>query len=215
MAPDILARIGGDRADLLELEQVLLGRFGRCMEVSYHAYAFGDPASPAMTLHFAGDKKTKHPSTIEPGPEWSADHETALTETVAKELLAEGPIRVGREVLFNYAQVVGQFATGRVPDPASPSRRQWPGIGWSGHQPYLLEVAFPSSSNPLICQIRRYKREREIELQLTALLFPSPTSQSRTLVHHWVSEPMTADRRVVSRAATGRLFLGRHESNGR
>jgi len=186
MPDDILIRIGGDQADPFELEDLLFQYFKQSTMPTARSVTFGE-GEAAATLRF--DERSGRPISIEPGPAWQPEDEEQLRAAVHEKLLASGPTRITRRVLFSSAPAIGAYRYRYdfqfLPLPADAPR---PGLGWSDEHPFLLEVAYPSSSDMATDMARRDKREREVCLLLSTLLSPSPHSRPREYQQAWVDE---------------------------
>jgi hypothetical protein len=191
---DILTDIGAGAVDPAELENVLLSHFSRCHSDGTDTLTYTVEDRPALELKYA---KSGKPVSLRTGPAFCPPDRDNLRRKILEELLNPGPVKIGRTVMFSGVPFTGWYRFRDefqfVPVPAGAPKPEFA----AGDHPFILEVAFPSSGNPSVNNLRRGKREREIELLCGLLLVPHVFGQSRYSQFHWVYEPMV-DGKLVS-----------------
>lgn len=192
---DILSAIGGDKADPVELEQVLLWHFGGSTQPSDDTILYGKP-DISLELKYSNAGR---PISLKTGPAFKPSDQEKLKSALDEQVLAEGPLKIARTVLFGRVPVAGWFRFGDefqilpVP-PEAPRPEQL-----VGEHPCMLEVAYHGSTGVNIDVIRRMKRVREIELQCALLLVPYVHAASTSVSFHWVLDFPGGDISAPSR----------------
>lgn len=188
MSKELLTQLHVAEADSAELEQVLLNFYGQSSQVSGREVRYGaDSENPRLVVTYTNAGAI---SDIEPGPAFAAADATSLRERIAADLLATGPVNIGRCVLFTSLPTVGWYRFQDwfqlLPVPLEAPRPDHV----VGDHPLMMEVSYPSSPNASVNMFRRRKREREAELVCSALLNPRVVAGSHYVDFHWVYEPI-------------------------
>lgn len=186
-APTLLTALGGDAAEQSEFEQLLIQHFGSASHpVDREVWIGRGGNSPALKLIYNRDGLLVQAQPFE----GLCDAEVAdIRSKVRAHLLASGPPKVRRRVLFSAVPTVGWFRYRDVfqllPVPPEAPR---PGFMLADH-PLYLEFKFASSSEFMISQQRQERIGRELELVCSALLAFRVWSIGPQIRHHWTIEP--------------------------
>lgn len=184
--PNILSVLRANEADPDELEQLLLGHYGYASHFGSESWLGPKEKPPALRLIYNRDGRAV---SLERGPSFEEAEIPILQERVAKQLLAEGKVGVGRRVLFAPVRTTASFRCGNwfqiLPVPEEAPR---PAYEWAKH-PFLIEVQFQQSVDHMITAMRRDVAQRQVELLCAALINMPLEGFSRTLTTHWVADP--------------------------
>ena len=184
---------------------MLLSYFSRSSQPTNDTVLYGDQDRPSLELRYSSSGR---PLSLRPGPAFPANTLAELQKIVCEQVLSEGPIKIGRLVMFSSLPVAGWFRFHNefqiVPVPPEAPRPEH----IVGDHPFLLEVAYRGSVNNNVDMLRRTKRQREIELQCGLLLVPVVHAQSRLASFHWVFEPTNVGNFVSRFRQSGYHWVG-------
>ncbi len=177
-----------DRLEQAELEQVILGHFGHATSEDKHTTYFRAGSKARLRIEYT----SKHAIR---GFTRSADYPEsdlrALRDRIRAELVDNQEIKVAQVTCFAYYQVVG-CARGSIRGidfqmmPLPPGNAT---VGFEyGRHPFMLEVTYQTSSNPMI-RYSRVQRSRTIVARFLNLLLDTPIeTEPRSADHAWVIE---------------------------
>lgn len=183
---NLLTTLQADKVDQAELQSLLLNRFGSASQTSEHEMVISDREGniPVMTLHYTKKFKLQR---IERYPHLTDAKVTELRTEIEKALLAPSTMKIARVVAFSPVRVTGAYrwqdALQIVPVPAGAP--QLPSHMWGDH-PFLLEVAFTSSSDTTIMIERRQNALNRTLVELFPLINPGFSSDPPSALHEWV-----------------------------
>lgn len=183
---NLFKQFHGSEIDPAELHQLLLQRFHGALEPNLGDVVYpGDETQYALKICI----RDEGIADILQGPKLTTADLDCLERAIATELLESSGAQVASTILFSNLPVDGWFRYRDVlqilPAPDDAPRA---GFLLADH-PFMLQFAFPTSSNWLIRNLRAEKKGREIRLVLTGLLAGDPHSLTETSIHHWVILP--------------------------
>jgi hypothetical protein len=165
---DLRSRLQAESLDQAELGLVIQQHFGHgkyaAPQEIHYARAHDDCA--VRILYDDDGTLTK----ILAGPDLQVGDIEELQKKIEIELLQAGPVKVRRRILFTTVPTTGAFRYKDVfqilPVPAEAPRPHF----LMGEHPLVLEIAYGTSSNFMVSNLRQEKAGRQLELVLSSLL---------------------------------------------
>ena len=185
-----------DRLEQAELEQVVLGHFGHATSEGKHTTYYRKGSEAWLRIEYTKKHAIRGFTRSAAYPKSDI---RALRDRIRTELVDDQETKVAQVTCFAYNQVTG-CARGSIRGidfqmmPLPPGNAT---VGFDyGRHPFMLEVTYQTSPNPLI-RYARFQRSATTVARFLNLLLASPVEmEPRSTDYAWVVESQESDGKV-------------------